>query len=427
MFTDSVKNTHRFYVSPTQNGKMTTIDEIKFVNELFEDTVGTCEKYGIQIAYSVFVATILTKYAYTELGITERKDNERYVFETMKQLAMNIYGDDLFTKRYETFDEVYSTKSYVKHSFEYGYMNTVIFGKYDRRGRLYGGIFHKRQAKTFNKFELAIELRPLRIERDIVFYKSEIDKLLEVFDDFHDLMVAFSLMVKAKVFENSRMWYEENGFQKLLESKHWWTPCNRMKQQKILCGEVGFAPSKVGVVKENMMQLESRVLRTMKEHGLVEFEETLGMTSSLKGSGFKVSRYGFNTFVEYKCRKWDWQLKCYTDWQDATYMLKQRQGHAYKMLFLQYESDDEVAFSITYDEYTHGYVFNFIEYLCEIKHSCMERMKCRIFTCKDCGKRVCELIELGTERRGRKSNLCSECGSSKGRTARSRKKKGGEE
>lgn len=420
MFTSDFKNTHRFYVKPIQNGKMTTIDEIRFINELLNDTAKTCEKYDIQLAYSVFVATTLTKYAYTELGITERKDNERYVFETMKQLAMNVYGDDLFTRKYETFDEVYSTASYVKHSFECGYIHTVIFGKYDRHGRLYGGIFHKRQAKTFNKFELAIELRPLRIERDIVFYKSEIDKLLEVFDDFHDLMVAFGLMVKAKVFENSRMWYEENGHQALLESKHWWTPCNRNKQTNVFCGEIGFAPSKIGVVKESMMHMQNRILNTMNEHGLVVFEETLGITSSLKSSGFKVSRYGINEFIEYKCRKWDWTHKRYTDWQDATYMLKQRQGHAYKMLFLHHESDDEVAFNITYDEYTHGYVFNLIEYLCEIKHPCMERMKCRVFTCKHCGKRVCELIELGTERRGRKSNLCSECGSGRGRTKRCR-------
>lgn len=421
MFTDGVKNTHRFYVNPTQDGKMSTIDEVKFVEQLLTDTVGTCERYGIQIPYSVFVATTLTKYAYTVLGITERKENEQYVFNTMKQLAINVYGDDLFTGKHEMF----STKGYAKHSFEaYGYIHTVIFGKYDSHGRLYGGIFHRRQAKTFNKFELAIELRPLRFERDIVFYKSEINKILDVFDSFHDLVVAFSFLVKAKVFENSRMWYEQNGHQELLESKHWWTPYNRNCQKKIFCKEIGFAPSKVGVVQESMSDMQIRVLSTMHEHGLVLFELKDGVQSSLKESGFKISRYGFNTFVEYKCRKWDWTHKCYTDWQDASYMLKQRQGNAYKALCLQYESDDEVAFSITYDEYVHGYVFNFIEYLCEIKHPCMERMKCRIFTCKHCGKRVCELIELGTETRGRKSNSCTECGSGKGRTARSRKKKG---
>ena len=430
MIISSLKDTHRFYVSPKQNGRMTTIDERRFVMDLLEQPKETLDRYGMEIHTSRFIIQCLTKYAYTELKLTNMKDNQQWVFNTMKKLAVEVYGDvfhnDTTAIPYSNeWFNVNSTredeyKVMVKHSFEpNGYVHTVVFGEYGIYGKRFGSLFQRKQNKTFNKFELAIEMRLLRMDNDIVFYKHEIDTLLATFDTFHELMVAFALLVRAKFFEMSRVWYEENGHQELLDNKHWWTPCIRERHERLLCQELGFAPSHVGVVKMSMHDLLEQVLTKMDEAHLIEYNNS----HMCNLDRFKAYDNGFSIHYDYIQKEWDYEANGFTYEHDATQMLKQRQGQAYRPTFLTVNSDDEVAFSISYEDYTHGYVFNFIQYLCEIKHPCMEGMKCRVFTCKECGKRVCELIEVGTETRGRKSCLCEVCGSTNGRKRRSRSKK----
>lgn len=434
MITSSLKESNKFYVSPIQNGRMTTIDEYRFVIDLLEHPKETLDRFDIVLHQSRFVIQCLTKYAYTELKLTNMKDNQHWVNATMRELAKDIYGDDVFSSNSNVvpYSEAWfnfefsfekkedENKKWIKHSFEpNGYVNKVIFGEYGLYGRKYGSMFQRKQDKTFNRYELAIEMRPLRLDNDIVLYKHEIDALLATFDNFHELLVAYALVVRAKFFEMSRVWYEENGHQALLESKHWWTPCVRDKQERLFCKELGFAPSHIGVVKKSMHDLLEQVLNKMEEEYLI----TYNSTRYCNLEKFKAYDTGYSRHYDYIQKKWDFEANGFTYEHDATQMLKQRQGHAYRPIFLTLDSDTEVAFSISYEEYTHGYVFNFIQYLCEIKHPCIEGMKCRVFTCKGCGKRVCELIEVGSETRGRKSSLCEECGSVNGRKARSRSKK----
>ena len=430
MITSNLKESNRFYISPKQNGRMTTIDEHRFVIDLLEHPKEILGRYDMELHQSRFIIQCLTKYAYTELKLTNMKDNQQWVFNTMKELAVKVYGDVFHNDNSATpysiewfnvnSSKEEDNKALIKHSFEpNGYVHTVVFGEYGLYGKRFGSLFQRKQDKTFNEFELAIEMRPLRMDNDIVFYKHEIDVLLATFDNFHELLVAFALLVRAKFFEMSRVWYEENGHQELLESKHWWTPCIRDKHERLFCQELGFAPSRVGVVKMSMHDLLEQVLSKMEEEGLI----TYNSSHECNLVRFKAYDNGYSRHYDYIQKGWDYEADGFTYEHDATQMLKQRQGRAYRPLFLTLDSDNEVAFSITYEEYTRGYVFNLIEYLCEIKHPRMEEMKCRVFTCKSCGKRVCELIEVGTETRGRKSCLCEKCGSVNGRKARSRSKK----
>ena len=435
MITSELKNSHKFHVKPSQNLRMTTLDEHRFVQDLLAEPKELLEKCGMEIHQSGYLVKLLTKYAFTELGIKDMKDNQRWVLNTMKDLAKKIYGDDVFTSKvvspysldffsFDSFeDREGNVKKDVKHSFEpNGYAYTCIFGTCGLYGSRYGSVYHRIKNKVFNEYELDIEMRLLRFEKDIVFYKNEIKVLIGIFDTFHELLVAYSLLLKAKVFETSRVWYGENGHQELLESKHWWTPCPRDKAYKVFCDELGFAPSKVGVVEKSMNDLIKDVLVKMEQANLIVYNSS----KFANEKNFKITKLGNSYQYEYIQRKWDFYDGGYRNEHDATTMRKLREGHAYKPIFLELDSEDEVAFSLNYEEYTHGYVFNFIQYLCEIKHPCMERMKCRIFSCKECGERVLELIPLDEERRGRKSAYCPTCASASKRVTRSRKKRKGD-
>jgi hypothetical protein len=413
---DRLKKTDLFYVNP-QLDKTTLFDEKRFVENYLAFPKETLDFYGIPYRLNKMVFTFLFKYGYTILGLRNygRSYNSKemflsdWVFNTVKEKALECGL---------TQDEI--TATFGTSRIDNTYASYVCYGRQGQYG-LFGNIPDKLRNQCLNDYEFERMMKPFEIHT-IHIYKEEVDAILEVFgDDYRKVIIALHMIMRAKQFQANLMTKD------VVEGKYWWTPCVRDSSQcrrkswywngieeepthktkrthsRYFKHELGVEWKVAnGTDRKSVITLYNEVYDTLVECGLFIQNDFNGGLKGLNG----VARY----VGEFKAHK---ICKARINWS-------KQKTRAYKPTFLELERDEVPVITITYEDYINGYVLNFIEYLTNSGASCMKPYnKCKVVTCKDCGKRFSVLYDGRSK--GKTSSYCVNCGSSKNRTARSRK------
>ena len=438
--TDRLPISHKHYLKPTQNGRATWLDEVKFVEEMIENPL-MLERYGLSPYGEYFTYKLLMCYAYTVLDL-RGKDVADFMFNTMREVAI----------KYQQLKPSEFDENIIRNMFD----------GYNSYGKLvcYGGTTYKEDTykdkvyytqhlplqvrmsrKVLNCWEFLMSVRPQVFTENIVFYKSEVDAILDLFgDDLHKILIAFHVVLRAKLFESSRCYWDNREIvdevtgevfkvNQNSDAKHWNTPFIREhdvayvttgvcdKRSRDLKHELGIED------RRGVANLYNEVIIDMQQAGLIEDISKIGKGnggySQVDGEVIKCDGYGITyTVKDFKDGKVAYKIN-----RDAkTYLQatarKDLQG-AYKPTFLKLHSDEEVAFELDYYALTHGYVFDMFVYLCSISHKSVRGVKCRIETCKQCGDRFLVYMD-GTK--GRTSSYCLKCSDGKARAKRCRSK-----
>ena len=438
--TSKLPKSHKHYLSPIQNGRATWLDEVKFVEEMIENPL-MLERYGLKPYGEYFTYKLLMCYAYTVLDL-RGKDVADFMFNTMREVAI----------KYQQ----------LKHIEDKDVMRNMFDG-YDSYGKLvcYGGTTYdedtykdkttytrhiplqvRMSRKALNCWEFLMSVRPQIFTENIVFYKSEVDAVLNLFDDdLHKILIAFQVILRAKLFESSRCYWDDREVvdevtgevfkvNQNSESKHWNTPF--IREYDIAYATTGICDKRSRDLKHELgiedrrgiAPLYNEVIQDMIQAGLIEDISKIGKCNGgySQVDGKVIQQNGYETTYTIKDFK-DGKVTYKINRSAKTYLqatLKKDMQGAYKPTFLKLHSDEEVAFEIDYYALTHGYVFDMFEYLCSIKHKSVRDVKCRIETCKQCGNRFLVYMD-GTK--GRTSSYCLECSDIKARLERSRKRR----
>ena len=457
--TSKLKTTHKHYLNPIQNGRATWLDEVRFVEEMIANPL-MLDRYGLQPYGEYLTYKMLMNYAYTVKNL-RGKDVADFMFNTMRYVAIRYQqlkpnGNRIWTDSYGDKRNLY--KELIDEYFD-GYLSygkKVCYGgketTEDYSGKVRKQVYTPLQIRfahrSLNCWEFLMSVRPQVFTEDIVIYKSEIDEILKVFgNDLHKILIAYHVIVRAKLFESSRCYWdsvpvvdEETGevFQRNQNSdaKHWQTPLLREyafyytgtgkcgKRSRDLKNELGIEDRR-GIAK-----LYTSVINEMVTVGLLENTSKLlksdlgGYTQAKDDNVFTQEKYtGRITYTvkDFKDGKTTMKIN-----RSAKSYLKETMDKtmigAYKPTFLTLHDDSkEVAFTINYYALTSGYVFEMFEYLVKINHSSMKDCNgVKIEVCKECGNRFMVYLD-GTK--GRTSKYCHKCSEGKARTKRSRAKK----
>lgn len=438
--TSKLPTSHKHYLNPTQNGRATWLDEVRFVEEMIKNPL-MLDRYGIKPYGSYLTYKMLMNYAYTVLNLRS-KDVADFMFNTMREVAVKYnqlkpqkYHDELMLGFFDSY------LSYGKKVC-YGGSNYTETYSGKLRHNVYKPLQLRYSLRALNCWEFLMSVRPQTFTEDIVIYKSEIDAILNVFaNDLHKILIAYSVIVRAKLFESSRCYWdsvpivdEETGevFKRNQnsEAKHWNTPLLREYDFTYIatgyCGTRSHdLKNELGIEdRRGVAKLYTSVIDEMYVCGLLENTSKLlksngGYSQADNGKVFDRDYYGVTyTVKDFK----DGETKIKFN-KSAKSFLRETEYKSciggYKPTFLKLHSDEEVAFTIDYYALTSGYVFEMVEYLVKINHPCMQGCNgVKIQVCKECGDRFLVYLD-GTK--GRTSNYCDKCASGKARTKRCRK------
>ena len=454
---------NKFKIVPTQESFATWIDEVRFVEEMIENPLmlnrfkhengysrPSINPYGSEMIYKM-----LMNYAYTVLGLRGKAVKE-FMFNTMKNVAqcyheMMMEIDKKYAERendsfYKKLCGCSRHEHNMKRAFDDwdSYGVRVCYGcevTYEDRYKdrtyytTYTPMMLLQSRKCLNVWEFLQSVRPQTMAQDIVIYEDELQAILDLFgDDLHKILIAYSMIVRAKLFEQSRCYWDNKtvvddvtgevfSVSQTSEAKHWNTPCitERMnRRSSYLIKELGFED------RRGILNLYGEVLKEMFQAEL--FEDTWLL---MKGNGgclqtqYKIFdndgyRYSY-TIKDFDMKKKKVKLKrgrSAKGYVKAT-MSKDMIG-SYKAKFLTLHDDTKkVALIIDYYTLTHGYVLDLVEYLGNIGHMSVEKNKFRIITCSDCGKRSLVVMD---GKKGKMPKYCEECGSPKAKMRRKRSK-----
>lgn len=425
------RETGKWYLNPKQGARATWIDEIRLLEEVLDNPLAL-DKYKLNPYGDKFMYTVLMNYAYTVLRL-RGNDVKDYMFNTMREIAIhynelkpNKLHDKLMN---DAFDDYYSYGKKVC----YGLIQVTTDDYKDRAYRVnYKPLTLMTSQKYLNVWEFLMGVRPQHIEDDIPFYVSEINTIVELFGhDFNKLLIAFHTILRAKLFESSRLYWESQTFvdevtgevvefQKYSDAKHWNTPCvrERFSSKAVELGQELGIKDRRGLIK-----VYNEVLNTMFENGL--FINT-GMMFKTNGTVYSGITHDSNVFTdcgyghyEFKVKQFDkksQQVRTVVKTVSKQYLqsaLSKSMVGTYKPTFLSLNSNEPLAFTINYYDLTHGYVFNFIEYLVKNKVVTNDFLKqCkngyRIKVCKECGKRYLVILDGSKQR---VPIYCEVCGS----------------
>ena len=456
--TSKLETTHKHYLNPIQNGRATWLDEVRFVDEMIKNPL-MLDRYGLQPYGEYLTYKMLMNYAYTVKNLRD-KDVADFMFNTMRDVAIryqqlkpnaNRIWTDSYGETHDFYKELISEyfDGYLSYGKKVCYGGKETTETYDGKMRehIYKSLPLRFAQRSLNCWEFLMSVRPQVFTEDIVIYKSEIDEILKVFaNDLHKILIAYHVIVRAKLFESSRRYWdnvpvvdEETGevYQRNQnsEAKHWQTPLLReydfsytvtgecKKRSRDLKNELGIEDRR-GIAK-----LYTSVINEMCVCGLLEntsklLKSDLGDYSQAKDDNvFAQEKYtGRITYTvkDFKDGKTTMKIN-----RSAKSYLKETSQKtmigAYKPTFLTLHDDSkEIAFTIDYYALTSGYVFEMFEYLVKINHSSMKDCNgVKIEVCKECGDRFMVYLD-GTK--GRTSSYCKECGDIDARLKRSRAK-----
>ena len=399
-------------------------------------------------------------YAYTIKNL-RGKDVADFMFNTMRDVAIRYQqlkpnGNRIWTDSYgdkrnlykELIDEYFDGYLSYGKKVCYGGRKTTEDYSGKVRKHIYTPLPLRFAKRSLNCWEFLMSVRPQVFTEDIVIYKSEIDEILKVFgNDLHKILIAFHVILRAKLFESSRCYWvsvpvvdETTGevYQRNQNSdaKHWQTPLLREydftyivtgeceKRSRDLKNELGIEDRR-GIAKLYTSVIEEMVTVGLLENTSKLLKSDLGGYSQAKDDNvFTQEKYtGRITYTvkDFKDGKTTMKIN-----RSAKSYLKETMDKtmvgAYKPTFLTLHDDSkEVAFTINYYALTSGYVFEMFEYLVKINHSSMKDCNgVKIEVCKECGDRFMIYLD-GTK--GRTSKYCHKCSEGKARTKRSRAKK----
>lgn len=435
--TDRLPISHKHYLKPTQNGRATFLDEVRFVEEMIENPL-MLERYGLEPYFEKMLYKFLMDYAYTVLDL-RGKDVADYMFNTMREVAV----------KWQELKGI-EDKDLMENAFDYymSYGEKVCYGGQETTWNNYTDKHFTHTYKpmqlmyaqqSINCWEFLMSVRPLTFTENIVIYKSEVDKILEVFgDDLHKILVAYYFIVRAKLYESSRCYWDnvpvvdkETGevFKRNQnsEAKHWNTPFTR---ERNMAYKHGIRGTRSRLVKHELGIEDKRGIATIYNEVAEELFNAGLFIDISKLSQRDVGNiyvdddlfddYGYCTVKDFDKKTGEVVVKEKNGRTCAKGSWDKAKIGAYKPTFLKLHSDEEVAFELDYYTFTHGYVFDMFVYLCSINHSTVKGVKCRIETCKECGNRFLVYMD-GTK--GRTSSYCVECSDSSARMRRSRAKK----
>ena len=248
--TSKLPTNHKHYLNPIQNGRATWLDEVRFVEEMIANPL-MLDRYGLQPYGEYLTYKMLMNYAYTVKNL-RGKDVADFMFNTMRDVAIryqqlkpneNRIHIDLLGQKHDFYKEMINEcfDSYLSYGKKvcYGGKETTEDYSSKMRYHTYKPLQVRFAHRSLNCYEFLMAVRPQVFTEDIVIYKSEIDEILNVFaNDLHKILIAFHVILRAKLFESSRCYWdsvpvvdETTGevFQRNQNSdaKHWQTPLLR--------------------------------------------------------------------------------------------------------------------------------------------------------------------------------------------------------
>lgn len=463
----SLKKGYKFRIVPVQDGISTWIDEVRFVEEMIENPLMldnyirangySLSPYGEKVIYKM-----LMNYAYSVLDL-RGNDVKDFMFNTMRNVAELYHEMKMETsksyrekqERHKKLLKEWGLLSLKEELHEYkmkrafddwdSYGVKVCYGcKTYREDTYKDKTYYETHVplpklesqKALNVWEFLKSVRPQTMAQDIVFYEDELQPILDLYkDDLHKLIIAFSMILRAKLFEQSRCYWDEKTVvddvtgevykvANSCEGSHWNTPCITERKNAVrssyLIYELGFTD------RRGILNLYEEVLQEMFQEGLFRdiglLMKSEGGYSQMKASGDIFEFVG--TTPTYTIKDFDMKkkkVKLKRNRSAKTYLrMTQRKDiiGAYKPTFLTLHDDTKkVAFTIDYYKLTHGYVMDFMVYLGSIHHRSVEGNRFKIMTCSVCGKR--ELIMLDGKK-GKMPKYCEECGTPKAKMRRIR-------
>ena len=456
--TSKLPTNHKHYLNPIQNGRATWLDEVRFVEEMIANPL-MLDRYGLQPYGEYLTYKMLMNYAYTVKNL-RGKDVADFMFNTMRDVAIryqqlkpneNRIHIDLLGQKHDFYKEMINEcfDSYLSYGKKvcYGGKETTEDYSSKMRYHTYKPLQVRFAHRSLNCYEFLMAVRPQVFTEDIVIYKSEIDEILNVFaNDLHKILIAFHVILRAKLFESSRCYWdsvpvvdETTGevYQRNQNSdaKHWQTPLLREydftyivtgeceKRSRDLKNELGIEDRR-GIAKLYTSVIEEMVTVGLLENTSKLLKSDLGGYSQAKDEGvFAQEKYTGRikyTVKDFKDGKTTMKIN-----RSAKAYLKETSQKtmigAYKPTFLTLHDDSkEVAFTIDYYALTSGYVYEMFEYLVKINHPSVQGCNgCKIEVCKECGSRFMIYLD-GTK--GRTSKYCQDCSDAKARMKRSRSK-----
>lgn len=463
----SLKKGDKFRIVPVQRGISTWIDEVRFIEEMMENPLmldryvrangDKLSPYGEKVIYKM-----LMNYAYSVLDL-RGNDVKNFMFHTMRNVAERYHEIKMETDKHYA-QEQDRFRAYGATTTVHDYNMKRAFDDWDSYGVkvCYGcktswedsykdRIYYETHVplpmmlsqKALNVWEFLKSVRPQTMAQDIVIYEDELQPILDLYeDDLHKLLIAYSMIIRAKLFEQSRCYWDEKtivddvtgevfSVSNSCEGSHWNTPCiteyknyrrfGKHNRSSYLIYELGFTD------RRGVLNLYHEVLMDMYESGLFEdirlLMKSRGGYSQTSGSAEALFDY-MGTTPTYTIKDFDMKkkkVKLKRDRSAKTY-LRMTCGRdligAYKPTFLTLHDDTKkVAFTIDYYKLTHGYILDFMEYLGTIKHKTVEGNKFRIATCSECGERQLILMD---GKKGKMPKYCEECGSPKAKMKRKR-------
>ena len=408
IITDRVEITEKFYINP--NGKMSLIDELKFVEEYLENPLDTLTKYGFKPTLnSKTVYTFLFKYGYTVLGLRNKSNSFKGEMELSDWVYNTAKTQTLKYMSKEETELIFGSNKTVRT-----FASLCCYGEVGKNGVLYNNIPYNIRRKCLNDWEFEREMTPFQI-REVFVYKSEVDEILNLFDDYRYIVIALHMIVRAKQFQAHRLLFE--GDLAINEGTYWWTPCvyesrqlgtEKKTHSKRLKGELGVEWKRMNKSdRKSVITIYREVYNLMVENGLF-ISNDHNLEFGLKGFS-RISKYT----DEYKAKQ-----ICEARMHDGKVM----NVKAYRPTFLTMEGEDEIAFVVTPQDYKKGVIFKFLEFLVnDVQHECVKPfVKCKIMDCKDCGKRFAVLYDGKTK--GKTPSYCKDCSTDSAKSRRKREK-----
>lgn len=431
--TDRLPNTDKFFISPVY-GKQTQIDEMRFVEDYLARPKETLDKYGIRYELNKMVYTFLFKYGFWKLGLrnygcsyeSDTMYLSDWVFETVKEKAKQCGLSERDIRSHFGSSKIDDT-----------YATSCCYGRLGQRGTLFSNIPYNIRSTCLSDYEYFRAMKPFQIST-IHIYKDEVDTILNVFDDYRYIIVALHMIMRAKHFQANRLMFDDiemvvradRGSEslKINEGNYWYTPCIKesswLRTHSWYWYGFGEEPSikkerthsryfkhelgvdwkyANGTDRKSVITIYNEVMDKMLELGLFTTSEDV---MGLRGYG-NIEKYVTGDKARRICM--------------ARINATHQHSNVYRPTFLTLEKDETPVITITYEDYENGYIYNFLEYLCEIGHESVKPFnKCKIVKCKECGKRFGVLYD--GKSKGRTPTTCATCGSGKAKTARSRKK-----
>lgn len=251
-----------------------------------------------------------------------------------------------------------------------------IYGGKKKFTRGYDKHYYKRVPKYISEFirkcndgsDFLRKMTPRNVS-SVTIYKSEVETITEFIKDHHKRMYAFGLLVHAKIANKHRENENHPSF-----FYDWFvapTPTRLIK-------ELGFRASSIGTTKHSL----SHDITFMS--GLFETNTKYDLDSK---DGYYES-FESGNFVE----------------------ITRSRSLSYRCNFVDHKENSEVAFVIDETDFKTGYVFKFLDYLCNTG-----KLNGKVITCDNCSKKFLSLVvddkgklsDKGV--RGKLTCYCNDC------------------